>query len=220
MKEETWGSLANGDFSDDHVEPSTYTCEVAGGRVHMKDGVVAGGIFVDFLITKGPQKGKMPSIRIAVPQAEANTFRGQKFWFGKKLAGFNIPDAIPLPWEANGQEEESLEALIDALTGQTVLAELVNGRDQYENRNDIVSSKPLGTPAAKTVEAEPEEEEAEVEEEEEEDPYADYTIADLKAELKELGLPVGGPRSKLVERLSSAGDAPASDSDTDDDPGF
>jgi len=142
MAETQWQAFKN-NIASGGVEKlltrSTYEAEVVDARPFRKEGEIRRGIFVEWVILKGPEKDTFASTYINVPES-GNRRAG--FWYAKKMAGFGDLSAV---YESMPDElEAALEVLCAALVGKKCLALIGPGNGEYSNRNNLEETKPLG----------------------------------------------------------------------------
>lgn len=158
MTEVVWeGFLDSITGEEKLLKLSNYEVEVADARPMVKGGEVQRGIFVDLVVTKGPEKGASASVYIGIPEPGN---RRQGFWYAKKMAGFGDMKAIyeSMPPDLEG----GLQVLCASIIGRKIIAQIGPGQGDYSNRNSLIETRPLGVPA--TTVSKTEEEEIAVEE--------------------------------------------------------
>jgi len=105
-------------------------------------------------------------------------------------------DEEPLGWDDLAEME--LDDLKDVIDDED-LDIRVTKRSRVERiRERVAEALDIEEPEE---EPEPDDEPAEPEDEEDEDDYPDWTVAELKSELKERGLATGGKQATLIKRL-------------------
>lgn len=149
MAQTTWEGFMDSLVGEEKLLPAgIYEVEVTGARPFIKQGEVQRGIFLDLLVTKGPQKDSMASIYISIPVPGD---RRAGFWYAKKMAGFG--DLAPVYASMPDDLEGGLQVLCAAITGKRIMASIAPGAGDYSNRNSLGDTKPAGPTTQKIVEA-------------------------------------------------------------------
>lgn len=141
MAESMWdGFLDSISGEEKLLKQATYEVEITGARPFVKDGETRRGVFLDLLVTKGPESGEQVSTYVAVPEPGN---RKQGYWYAKKMAGFG--DLTPVYQSMPDDLAGGLEVLCAAITGKKIMAEIGPGTGDYSNRNSLIESKPSTT---------------------------------------------------------------------------
>jgi len=118
---------------------SWYEAEVVDARPFRKDGEIRRGVFIEWVILKGPEKDTFASTYLNIPEP-GNRRAG--FWYAKKVSGFGDLSTV---YESMPDElEAGLEVFCAALVGKKCLAQIGPGNGDYSNRNNLEETKPLG----------------------------------------------------------------------------
>jgi hypothetical protein len=139
------------------IPEGDYDMKIVDARSHAGKG--NGTVFVTAEVISGPLAGETTEFSIYIPDETAA--RGAKFFFAKKLAGFNLPGI-----GAAMNEGDPAAILAEAIVDQTVSATLsIQGDGAYAGSNQLDATKPLdGTPTAAPAAAPAKEETVKVEE--------------------------------------------------------
>lgn len=143
LAESVWKGFLDTVSTEEKVLPQgSYKVVVDGARPFVRGGEVQRGIFLELIVTEGPQKNTFANVYINIPEV-GNRKAG--FWYAKKMAGFGDLTKV---YESMPEDLESgLEILCAALIGKECWAELGPGAGDYSNRNNLSSTKPLGAEA-------------------------------------------------------------------------
>ena len=99
-------------------------------------------VFIDLEVLNGPHAGSLSQVSLYIPDGTAE--RGARFYFTKKLAGFN--PSPELGAAMNGGDPAPI--LAEAINGAEVRVELtVQTEGAYAGSNQLEWTKPLDTPA-------------------------------------------------------------------------
>lgn len=154
MAESMWTGFMDSVSGEEKVLPAAiYEVACTGARPHVRDDGEGRGLFLDFEVLKGPQKGAFASVYVSVPQAGD---RKAGYWYAKKMNGFGDLTAVyeSMPDDVRG----GLEVLCAAIAGKVMLANIGPGVGAFANRNSLGDTKPadgaeVEAPVTETVDA-------------------------------------------------------------------
>lgn len=150
MAETQWTGFAEKISGEEKLLPrGIYKLECTGARPFQKDGEVRRGLFLDFEVIAGPQKGEFITTYVNVPEPGD---RRAGFWYLKKMAGFGDLSSVydDMPEDLEG----GLNYLCANLVGRTLLGDIGPGNGDYSKRNALNESKVLEATPGPAAEAE------------------------------------------------------------------